>query len=153
MEKLSLTYQFGEQMEIEKLILDDIQPLWGGFRFYLKEDGVLEFEIVEMRKQPQLRRYKTTLSVEILKEIDELIVKHDFFNIKIPERPGVPDEAHPDITVVLKSGNKRTIEKWANDKHEDFDAILSWILGIIETTKISTKPYYEGSYEREWNPF
>jgi len=137
---------------IEKITLNDIQPLWGGSKFYLKEDGEVQFEIVEMRKQPPSKRFKTSLSEEKMKEIENLLSEHDFFNIKITERPGVPDEAHPEITIILKSGEEKTIMKWANDKHEDFDAILNWILGIIETTQGNIKPFFEGPYESDWHP-
>ena len=138
--------------KIEVLILKDVQPLFGGNNFYLYCDGIVFVESVNMREEIKCKRYKLKLSNEQLKILAELISKHNFFTITIPERPGKPDEARPAITVKLLSGEEKEVMKWANDTHEDFDAIYNWLLDVIKIIKENLVPFHLGVYEHDWTP-
>ena len=141
-----------ESFEIEELTLKDVQPLFGGQNFFLESDGLVFVESVNMREKVKCKRYKLKLSNEQLKELADLISKHNFFTITIPERPGKPDEARPTIRIKLRSGEEKVIKKWANDTHQDFDAIYNWLLDIIKNIKENLVPFHIGVYEHDWTP-
>jgi hypothetical protein len=141
-----------EHSKLEELILIDVQALFGGQKFFLKGNGMVYFETVTLREAIHSRRYKLYLNEMELKELEELIFTHNFFEIMIPERSGLPDEASPALTIRLHSGKERTVWKWESDKHTDFDAIYNWILVLIKKVQNDTLPYYLGVYEDEWKP-
>jgi hypothetical protein len=53
-----------------------------------------------------------------------------FVGIGDPVRPGVPDEARPEIHVHLRSGKTLIRWKWANDPHPQFDPIYQQLLNL-----------------------
>lgn len=139
-------------MIIEKIILEDGHPLYGGVRFFMNGAGLVVFEDANFRNRIKSNKYKSRLSKDKLEEIEELIEKHDFFNIITSDRPGIPDESHPQLTIKLKSGEEKTIRKWANDSHPDFDALYDWINLLISQIKQVQEPYYAGDYDITWKP-
>jgi hypothetical protein len=86
-----------------------------------------------------------------MRQLGRLVEQRGFFKIAIKERAGVPGEARPSITIRLASGETRTVAKWANDKHPDFDAIYHWLLEQIQKAQ-QGKPVYEGPYDPRWKP-
>jgi hypothetical protein len=76
--------------------------------------------------------------------VGELVADRGFFKIEIPNRPGVPDEARPTITVRLADGTEKSVAKWANDKHADFDAIYKHLLSLCDLAVKKGKLLFQG---------
>ena len=64
--------------------------------------------------------------VQLIGMMDEL----SFRAIAHPGRPGVPDEARPEIHVHFQSGETLIRRKWANDTHFAFDRIYKRLLDL-----------------------
>ena len=143
---------FKKSLALKQLSLKDVQSLFGGQNFYLKGDGTAYIEVVKMREAVKCRRFKVKLTNDQLKELNRLLKECNFFSISISNRPGLPDEASSEINVLLISGEKKTVTKWASDKHPDFDSIYNWLLNIIRETEVAFKPFYAGNYQYDWKP-
>lgn len=138
---------------LEKFVLRDVQGLHGGSSFYLKE-GIAIVQIVkrgEINQGLQEKRYSLDISPKEIQKLERLISQHRFFEIEIPQRLGVPDEARPTITVTLASGESKTVSKWFNDRHPDFDVIYGHILDLTKKVK-DISPTYKGPYDFGWVP-
>lgn len=98
----------------------------------------------------QEKRYRFALSDEERATLLRSVNDHRFLSIKTKDRPGVPDEARPLISV--KSGDKEhAVAKWAGDKHGDFDPVYQSLLRICESGK-KGMPVFSGTYDWEWKP-
>ena len=144
----------GEDQKIEQIVLLDVQGLWGGRNLWISGDGNAFFTFVTPPKEGesglQESRYKFMLSGIQKASLLDSIKKYDFFSIKVKERPGVPDEAHPYIFV--KSGTQsKAVWKWANDTHNDFDPIYDLLLNIAESAKKGLLIYH-GAFDWNWKP-
>jgi len=140
--------------KLEKLVLRDVQGLFGGQDFYLKKDGTLTVVIakpVEGKPGLQASEYASKLDEKEMAALIELLKKHDFVSIRTQKRPGVPDEAHPEITLRLEKQAACTIRKWANEEHPDFDAIYKALLDRC-TAAAKTKAVREEKYDYAWRP-
>ena len=91
------------------------------------------------------------LEKEKVQKVIQLLAKHDFLNIRVKERMGVPDEARPHISLYLAEKNPKTIAKWANDKHKDFDAIYQHLLNLAKEAA-KAEPVKTGAYDHKWRP-
>jgi hypothetical protein len=131
------------QRAAAKFELYDVQGLWGGRIIYA---GSLQRAVVRLI-QPGMfeRRYEFAPGDE-LRQILDLFVEHDFLTIQPAERPGIPDEARPRITLENAAGDKRSASKWARVKDERFDAIYRALLHLEEFTH-RIDPVYSGPYE------
>lgn len=112
------------------LELDDVQALWGGRRIVLQGDGTAVLNIVSRDGNQQTRHF--ALSQAEVAQLFQLCVAVDLVTMVMPERMGVPDEARPTLTVVNGNGRRHTVAKWANDKHERFDALYSALLKAVK---------------------
>ncbi len=130
---------------LERVILRDVQGLWGGRDLWLNGDGRLIVNIVDPRKRDKAAsQYGLQLPGTQLADTAKLVAEHSFFKIEIPNRPGVPDEARPTITVRLTDGTEKTVAKWSNDKHADFDAIYKHLLTLCELATKKGKLLFQG---------
>ncbi|MBM4037630.1 MAG: hypothetical protein FJ290_03870 [Planctomycetes bacterium] len=130
---------------LERVVLRDVQGLWGGRDLWLSGDGKLIVNVVDPRKGAKaVSQYGLQLSVEQLAATAKLVAERGFFKIEIPNRPGVPDEARPTITVRLTDGAEKTVAKWANDKHADFDAIYGRLLSLCKLAQEKGKLLFQG---------
>jgi len=132
-----------------QIVLKDVQPLWGGRNLYLWHDGTLYIQIVE---QGQESRYATQTAPEQVAELEALLAEHNFAAIEIPDRPGMPDEAHPAIEVWWQSGEFTSAAKWDTDTHPDFDAVYDWLVNLANETVEGETAVYSGPYEPNWQP-
>jgi hypothetical protein len=132
-----------------QIVLKDVQPLWGGRNLYLWHDGSLYIQIVE---QGQENRYATQITPEQVAELDSLLHEHNFAAIEIPDRPGLPDEAHPTITVWWQSGEHTSAAKWDTDTHPDFDAVYEWLRNLASEAVQEQTAVYTGTYDPDWQP-
>jgi hypothetical protein len=58
------------------------------------------------------------------------VIENDFVTIEPFERPGIPDEARPSITLANATGEQRTISKWAGVEDRRFDAVYAALLRL-----------------------
>jgi len=134
---------------LKSVVLRDVQPLWGGRNVYLFGDGRLFVQTVA--RGAQETRYALQVELAKVEELAELLRQHRFMQIEIKDRPGMPDEARQEIEVTWQSGAHKTVAKWANDTHPDFDAIYTWLTELAEDITDQT-PVYVGPYEENWRP-
>jgi hypothetical protein len=134
---------------LELVVLRDVHPLWGGRNVYLMGDGALYVQLVE--KGQQETRYALRLAPAKVAELEDLLREHRFTRIETEDRPGQPDEARPVIEVRWQSGESKTVAKWANDVHPNFDAIYDWLIELAESVTDQT-PVYVGPYKGDWQP-
>jgi hypothetical protein len=137
-----------------QVILLDVQGLWGGTELWVSEagKGVCRFVRAPAKGESGLQeaRYAFDLSKEQRAALCALLDEHRFFEMETADRPGVPDEARP-VIFVKSGGRARTVGKWANDRHQDFDPVYEFLLKIAESAKKSA-PTGRGPYDRSWKP-
>jgi hypothetical protein len=145
--------QPGPPVPPKSFVLHDVQGLWGGYALWASEDRTAFVQVVDPppAKHSELweKRYKVKLTAEQWAEVERLVGAYHFLTLQVSERPGVPDEAHPIIVVVTKAGVTTKAQKWANDKHADFDPVYSYLLGLCRADGMLVR---EGSFEWEWRP-
>jgi hypothetical protein len=147
--------QPGPPVPLRSFALHDIQGLFGGEAIWVAEDRTAIIQIVEegSAQTPGLweRRYMTHLSADQWAEMERLVGAHNFLSITMPERLGVPDEAHPLISVTTKDGTTTRVRKWANDKHRDFDVTYGFLRNLCRTEE-GRKLIREGQFDWSWKP-
>ncbi|HUT33438.1 MAG TPA: hypothetical protein VNE39_08175 [Planctomycetota bacterium] len=130
---------------LERVVLRDVQGLWGGRDLWLRGDGRLIVNVVDPRKGDKaVSQYGLQLPGDQVAATAKLVAERHFLKIEIPNRPGVPDEARPTITVRLTDGTEKTVAKWANDKHADFDALYKHLLALCTLAQKNGKLLFEG---------
>jgi hypothetical protein len=113
----------GAEAEWEKatIALNDIQGLWGGRAVTVTGTGGVSVE----QRGPVLRsgHFTARLSESETRALLQLFVEQDFLTIAIPPRPGLPDEAHPQIALTNARGAAHAVGKWARQAEARFDAL------------------------------
>ena len=132
-----------------KLVLRDVQPLFGGRDVYLDGSGDCILRAVD--KGLQEKRYRLKLAAEESQALRRMCIRADLAYLEIKERQGVPDEAHPEISLTSAAGETRKAAKWANDKVPVFDKVYALLAGMAKRTA-DLKPEFEGPYDRDWKP-
>lgn len=134
----------GILIALQTLTLRDVQGLHGGYDVWIAADGACHVRQVEAGLE---KRYAGKVPIE---ELKALLAKHDLKKIRIPERPGVPDEARPALVWRTENDAVR-VAKWARQKDADFDAIYGWIQKkALELAK--GPPLFEGRWDAAWKP-
>lgn len=118
-----------------KIELDDVQPLHGGIRVYLPNWTTGQAFVIRVAPGGKETRYKILLWNREKEKLCRLCVEHDFLTIQPENRPGVPDEARPTISLTNPAGETHTIAKWAGIQDERFDTIYAALRQIGEQTK------------------
>jgi len=113
-----------------EVILRDVHPLWGGREVRVRDDGTLWVRLVRAGGEAEERT--AHLSPEEVAALGTLLEAHHFKGIEIPDWPGLPDEARPEIEVRWRSGERTVVAKWAGDVHPDFDAVYEWLLRLAK---------------------
>ncbi|MEQ9409039.1 MAG: hypothetical protein RIK87_14985 [Fuerstiella sp.] len=142
------------QSRIPLVTLKDIHPFHGGQSLYLWEDGLFVCQVVKYDRDRQMfieRRFQKTITQKAMKGLSDLLDKHNFFDIVTEQRAGIPEETRPAITVTMTSGKTKTVAKWANEKHPDFDAIYVALRKLI-TDAEKADPVFDGPYDPKWKP-
>ncbi len=135
---------------LDKVALRDVQALHGGTNVFILGNGACGIQIVKSGEGGlQEKRYNIKLADKQMIQLADLLEKR-FFMIRIPDRPGLPDEANVEITARLIGGSDLSQAKWANEKNADFDAIYDWLLDIARNVK--GEPSYAGKYDYKWRP-
>ena len=94
-------------------------------------------------------RYERRVSLTDVQQLEALLAEHKFPQISIPSRPGIPDEARPQIRVRWPDGQEVTKEKWANDKHVGFDAVYAWLRQKASSTAAKRASAWK-QYDSAW---
>jgi hypothetical protein len=98
--------------ELGKLTVtwDDLHGLHGGLRLTVKGDGTVSQEVV--REKAGLPKEK--VDEKDLKALVDLLVRHEAWVQKVPERKAVPDESRARLTIAY-GGSTVTVWEWFND--------------------------------------
>jgi hypothetical protein len=137
-----------EQWPECRIVLEDVQPLFGGTAIYLDGAGPCVIRIVDRGNE---KRFRIKLSPETTLALRNVCIEADLLTVAIQDRPGVPDEAKPAIVLRNAKGETFTLAKWANDRVPRFDKVYKALLDLRKKTE-GTKPEYDGKWQREWKP-
>jgi len=141
-----------QSLPISSVELDAVQPLWGGSNVFLKGDGAIWVQVVQPRPEGvSERRFAGNLAHSEVKELEALLGQHDFPEIKIPERVGVPDESIVRIVAKLRDGRTTSLRTFEKDVHEGFTPIYHW-LRVRGERLDRLKQVYEGPNDSSWKP-
>lgn len=125
------------------LRLDDVHGLWGGHTVVLDADGNV---FVRKVRRPDEQRHHLKLPADELAGMLAFIASCGIRDYREHARPGVPDEAHPRITVTLAGQEKITAAKWANDKVPEFDKLYARLLQLAERA-VKTPAYLKQPFD------
>lgn len=131
------------------LILVDFSGFGIGRKIYLKRDATCIQQSFD--RSMRERRHEFRVPAEELQAIEQLLVKHRFWDIKTNERRGYLDEGRPSIIVHLDSGPSREVAKWSADKHSEFDPIYDRLRNLTRFADEKNKTY-EGPRNYDWRP-
>ena len=115
-----------------KLALRDVHPLSGGRDVTVDGSGECTVRLVEKGVE---KRFTLKLAQEEVAALRRMCIRSDLADLKIKDRPGVPDEAHPEISLTNAAGETRKVAKWANDKVPAFDKVYVVLVGIAKREK------------------
>ncbi len=132
-----------------QLVLRDVQGLFGGEDVYVSGAGECTIRLVAAGMKEKRFRLKLTASETLA--LRRACVEADLADLRIRDRSGVPDEAHPELSLTSAAGETRKVAKWANDKVPAFDKVYQAVRALKEKTK-DLKPEYDGPYDRAWKP-
>ena len=118
------------------LELHDVQPLFGGVIVLLPGWTSSEARVRRVAPGGSETKYRLPLKwVEKEKEqLIQLCVENDFLTIQPAQRPGIPDEARPTLTLRNSKHESHTVVKWAGVADARFDAIYQAMLALAERT-------------------
>lgn len=123
-----------------RLVLRDVQGLFGGEDIDIRGSGECTIRVVAAGKE---KRFRLKLTAEETLALRRACIESDLVDLKIKDRPGVPDEAHPELALSNAAGETRKVAKWANDKVPAFDKVYQALRALKEKTK-DLKPESEG---------
>jgi len=120
--------------DFDRVVLLDVQGLFGGRELWLDSDGSAWARVVgpPAPGQAQLpeRLLAFTVPAPDMEELARRLAENDPAGMRIPDRPGVPDEARP-IVCVQRGEDLRAVAKWAGDAHAEFDAIYRFLIRLV----------------------
>src|ERR1041385_7965660 len=129
------------QRGVASVELVDIQGLWGGRRILVS--GSRKVLVQRVLRGQLEKRYEFELSIDEWNRLLDLFVEYDFLTISPAERPGIPDEAHPSISLMNVGGDKWTVSKWAGVTDERFDSLYATLMHLEKLTA-HLEPTYSG---------
>lgn len=136
----------------ERLVLRDVQGLEGGRNVYVRADGLVTVQVVTPTESGLAeKRYELKLSDTQRQALHTLLDQHPLAKARIPDRPGVPDQARPEITLQRSHASTTTVATWDDERQPDFDAIYAYLLELEKTAQKS-KPIRQGAYVPEQRP-
>jgi hypothetical protein len=139
---------------VKAVTLKDVHPLYGGENVYLRPDGSGFAQLVVARATPpglHERRFTLPPAPAVMLQIAQALRDHDFFNISLSDRAGMPNEARTTIAIELASGRAHRVSKWANDPHSGFEAIHQMLRGRARGGQLG-QLVYEGRFDPHWLP-
>jgi len=115
--------------------LEDVQPLYGGVRVYLPRWTASQMFITQLRSGEQETKYRIPLGWHEKETLCQLFIEQDFLAIQPEERSGIPDEAHPNITLTNSKGESHSVAKWSGVVDVHFDVLYQALLALAERTQ------------------
>lgn len=125
-----------------RIELYDVQGMWGG-RKITATRGKVVVQIVGRGMSE--RRFQIEPGEDGWERLLDALSENDFLTIQPEDRPGIPDEAHPTITVTNGVGETHTIAKWAGVEDERFEAIYEALKELERMTE-KMEPVYIGPF-------
>jgi hypothetical protein len=113
--------------------LEDVQALHGGVRVWVPHWGAAF--VTQVAPGGREAKFKVPVSSKERKQFVRLCIEQDFVTIQPEERPGVPDEARPSITLSNYKREEHTISKWAGVQDARFEVIYQALLDIADRTE------------------
>lgn len=126
------------------MMLDDVQPLWGGRRIRVVGVGSATLSVVARGLRE--RRFLFVLEAAVTRALLDAFIAADFVTLRPPERPGIPDEGRPTLTLMNACGERRTISKWAGVQDPGFATVYT-ALARLESLTTAMTPAFEGRFE------
>lgn len=125
-----------DRSAVEDLIvieLSDIHGLWGGSDLTVRRDGSVFLKRISIGKRGGKieHHYRYQLTGAQMLELKHFIKSSGYFKYRETRRPGIPDEAHPEITVQF-DGASNSAAKWANDRNSKFDLVYERLHELAE---------------------
>jgi len=134
-----------------RFIVQDVQGLWGGVEIYVAGTGKTVVRVVTPEEGGlKEKRYVSTLDTSVNQILIGAFIKNNFLTINDSERPGIPDEAHPSITLINAEGERHTVWRWDGDMNKRFSNIMSEFRKIWEKVE-KTEPVFEGEFMWEFD--
>lgn len=121
--------------------LNDVQPLHGGVRVALPSYTTSQAFITQVAPGSQEKKHRLTLNWQEKNQLCRLFIDQDFLTIQPDERPGIPDEAYPSITLTNNQKESHTVAKWAGTANARFDALYDALAALAQRTD-RFKPIY-----------
>ncbi len=125
------------------IALCDVQGLWGGRKITAAGSGQVVVQIVERGMFE--RRYAFAIDRAGWQRLLNVFLQYDFVTIQPADRPGIPDEARPTITLTNAAGEARTVAKWAGVADDRFEAIYAALIQL-ETSTQHMEPISSGPF-------
>jgi hypothetical protein len=140
-----------------KIVLLDVQGLWGGRDLWLSENGTGMCRVVGQPDDKaipglQEKRYRVAISPTEVGALRAVLGRWDFSEIESSSRSGIPDEARPRI--YLDEGNKVNVAyRWNGDikKGDAFQTIYVALKKVVETAT-KENPVHSGALDWKWYP-
>lgn len=140
-----------------KIVLLDVQGLWGGRDLWLSSNGTGMCRVVDQSgdtANPGLseKRYRLAISQTEVDALRSVLGRWDFATIKSSSRPGIPDEARPRI--YLDDGNKVNVAyRWMGDikKGDAFQEIYVALKKVVQAAA-KGNPVHSGALNWKWYP-
>ena len=132
-----------------RVALHDVHGLWGGRTCFVSGTGRVVAQIASVPQHED--RYAITLPPGEIVRLVMALIETDFVTITFPQRPIVPDEACPVVTLTNPAGEQRRVHKWAVDPHAGFDVIYQMLCGYVEQARLG-ECLYQGLYQADFAP-
>lgn len=119
------------------LELHDRQPLHSGVYVYLPGWSISMAYVTHIAPGGLETKYRIPLKWTAGEKtrLCQLCIDHDFLTIQPDERPGIPDEPRPTLTLTNHKNERHTVAKWAGVSDARFDAIYEALLALADRTR------------------
>lgn len=135
------------------IALRDVHPLWGGREVFVEGSGQVVVREVPRGGPPDEQRAAGEIPAAEAQALLARAVELDLLRVKIPERPGVPDEARPTLVLHAASGAEGRLTKWENDRVPALDELRGRLNEIAERVLKAHPPQAVGRFDPAWRPF
>lgn len=138
-------------LQIEKVILKDVKPSFGGKNLYIDSDGITIVQIVNIDEDIEEKRYEFSLTEELRDLLHKTIENVDFFSLLVDENKE-GDKESAIITIKAKDGRENTVKKFKDTENARFYSIHESLMAIVKHAEEHVEPFYEGAHEVDWIP-
>lgn len=110
--------------------LDDVHGLWGGQAVTVTGAG----RVTVKRVAPGFPagQWEATRSHTKTLALFRLFMEDDFAALALPDHTPLPDEAHPQLTLINARGERHTVIKWARQADDRFERLSAAVRALAE---------------------